>query len=49
MELTFAARHPENRIYRIVPIYSLTTYTHLQPMSQLDDLKNWENERPSRV
>lgn len=30
MELTFAARQPDNRMYRIVPIHSLTTYAHLQ-------------------
>jgi hypothetical protein len=30
MELTFAARQPDNRMYRVVPIYGLTTCTHLQ-------------------
>lgn len=30
MKLTFASRQPNNRMYRIVPIHSLTTYAHLQ-------------------
>ena len=46
MELTFTARQPDNRMYRIVPIYSLTTYTHLRPYGSTEHFQKLE-ERTS--
>jgi hypothetical protein len=46
MELTFAARQPDNRMYLIVPIYSLTTYTHLQTYVSAEHFQKLE-ERTS--
>ena len=46
MELTFTARQPDYRMYRVVPIHSLTTYTHLQTYVSTERFQNLE-ERTS--
>jgi hypothetical protein len=46
MEPTFAARQPDNRMYGIVPIHTLTTYTHLQTYMSTEHFQKSE-ERTS--
>ena len=46
MELTFAAGQPDNRMYLIVPIYRLTTNTHLQTYMSTERVQKLE-ERTS--
>ena len=46
MELTFAAGQPDNRMYLIVPVYRLTTNTHLQTYMSTERVQKLE-ERTS--